>query len=154
MVLLRRFLVTLGLVFWQGGFMFYGAVTLPIIRDLFSTEASFVTRRVTLGLNLAGTVAILLMFIDLYLSPLASKRWRWLVWLVMALPQPVLVWTHREMSAQMLQTGFRPSLEGFMANWHRIYLGLSTLQWLAAMIYMWISLRAWRNEDQPLAALR
>jgi hypothetical protein len=150
MVLLRRFLVTLGLLFWQGGFMFYGAVTLPIIRDLFPGESSFVTRRVSMTINLAGTLAILLMFIDLYASSAPSKRWRWLVWLVIALPQPVLVWMHREMSTQMLHTGFNSGIEGFMLYWHKPYLYLSSLQWLAAMIYIWLSLKAWRAEDKPL----
>jgi hypothetical protein len=153
MVLLRRFLVTLGLLFWQGGFMFYGAVTVPIMRSIFDSETSFATQRITAWINIAGTAAILMMFIDVFASS-APKRGRWLTWLAMALPHPVLFWMHREMSAQMLQTGFRPSLEGFMANWHRIYLGLSTLQWLAGMIFIWLSLKAWRDEDRPLAALR
>lgn len=151
MLLLRRFLVTFGLLFWLGGFMFYGAVTLPVMRSIFGSETSYVTQRVTMGINLAGTVAILLTFVDVYASSLSAKRWRWLTWLAMALPHPVLYWMHREMSAQMLQTGFRPDFNGFMAYWHRVYLTLNTLQWFAGMIFIWLTLRAWRAEDKPLA---
>ena len=32
MTILRRFLVLAALMFWQGGFMFYGAVVVPITR--------------------------------------------------------------------------------------------------------------------------
>jgi hypothetical protein len=152
MLLLRRFLVMLALIFWQGGFMFYGAVTLPVIRELFGSEGSFVTQRVTMGINLAGTIALLVTFFDLYLSPLPSKRWRWLVWLLMFLPQPVMVWMHHEMSAQMLSRGFRPNFDSFMSNWHRPYLVLSSLQWLVGMICVWQSLRAWREEDKSSLA--
>ena len=148
MTMLRRFLVMLALIFWQGGFMFYGAVTLPVIRELFESQASFVTQRVTMWINIAGTIAILVMFFDIYASPLPAKRWRWIMWLAMFVPQPVLVWMHREMSAQMLHGGFRSNFSDFMSYWHRPYLILCCVQWLAGMLFVWQSLRAWRAEDQ------
>ena len=85
MTLARRFLVLFALIFWQGGFMFYGAVTVPVLRDVFGGMGSLVTQRVTQWINLIGTIAILVMFLDLYVSPLPSKRWRWVAWLMMGL---------------------------------------------------------------------
>src|SRR5262249_38549097 len=152
MLLVRRFLVMLALIFWQGGFMFYGAVTLPVIRELFGSEGSFVTQRVTMAINLAGTIAVLVMFFDIYPSPLPAKRWRWLVWLAMFVPQPILVWMHHEMTSQMFARGFRPNFAAFMQYWHRPYLLLCTVQWLAGMVFVWQSLRAWRAGDRTPGA--
>jgi hypothetical protein len=153
MLLLRRYVVLLTLLFWQGGFMFYGAVTVPILREVFGSEGSFVTERVTVWINWAGTIAILIAFVDVFASPLAAKRWRWLMWLAMFVVEPVLVWMRHEMAIQMLHRGFQPSFNGFMLYWHKPYLFLSSGQWLAAMIFIWLTLRAWRAEDrqQPLA---
>src|SRR6187200_1173963 len=95
----RRFVVLLSLMFWQGGFMFYGAVVVPIVRERLgeNPERSIITQKVTGWMNLAGTLAVLAMFLDVWLGGSAQRRRRWLAWLGMALPLPIVVWLHAEM---------------------------------------------------------
>jgi hypothetical protein len=151
MIALRRFALVFALMFWQGGFMFYGAVTLPVVRELLGNmpERSLITQHVTQWMNLFGTLAILATFIDLYASPLPRKRWRLAAWLGMALPQPLLIFMHHEMSALMAARDFHISdMHQFMSYWHRPYVLLCTVQWLSGMIFTWQSLTAWRAEDR------
>ncbi len=148
MLVTRRFLLLFALMFWQGGFMFYGAVTVPIVRAQLGPgpDRSLITQQVTQWMNLVGTLAILVMFADLWASPIERKRWRWAAWLAMALPQPVLIFLHRQLSHQMAAAGFQSS-SGFLV-WHRLYLSMSAIQWLGGMAFALLSIRAWRDEDR------
>jgi hypothetical protein len=150
MTITRRFVLLFALMFWQGGFMFYGAVTVPIMRARLGVgpDRSLITQEVTQWMNLAGTLAILAMFADLWASPLEGKRWRWIAWLAMALPQPIVIFLHRELSRQMAAAGFQSSgLSGFLM-WHRAYLSCNAIQWLGGMAFAVLSIRAWRDEDR------
>lgn len=149
MTLARRFLVVLALMFWQGGFMFYGAVTVPVTREVLRgrAEPSQITEQVTQWMNLIGTVAILVKFLDCWSSPLLRRWWRWAGWLILAAPQPVIVWMHREMSGQMSAPGFHGSNMHSFHHWHQVYLLLNTLQWLGGMIFLIQSIKSWRMED-------
>ena len=147
MTILRRFLVLAALMFWQGGFMFYGAVVVPITRARLA-EPSLITRDVTQWMNLVGTLAVLLLFVDVWAGERSVKRWRWVTWLGMAAPLPLLVWMHVKMSSQMALPEFsRSSMTSFLGSWHRLYLIVNTFQWLAGMAFTVLSLRAWRAED-------
>jgi hypothetical protein len=158
MMLTRRFAVIFALMFWQGGFMFYGAVTVPVTRSIFEShpkpapEPSLITRRVTQWMNLVGTFALLATFADCWASAVARKRWRWVGWLLMALPHPVIIWMHHEMSGQMDTQGFHSSPMLEFHHWHQIYLILNTIQWLGGMLFAVQSLMAWRAEDRAVLA--
>lgn len=146
----RRMLVLTALMFWLGGFMFYGAVVVPIVRVRLegTPERSIITQRVTGWINLAGTLAVLVMFVDAYASSVKRNWSRWIAWLGMALPLPLLVWLHSEMSRQMADpTFYTREMSGFF-TWHRAYLLLNTLQWLAGMTFTLFTLKSWRLEDQ------
>lgn len=146
MITLRRFLSVFALMFWQGGFMFYAAVVVPILRARLE-KPGLITQEVTQWMNLIGTLAVLLMFADLYASPIKPKLWRWVAWLGMALPQPILVWMHREMTRQMAAPDFYLMDMSAFQTWHRVYLLHNTVQWFAGMAFTVLSLRAWRAED-------
>ena len=149
MIITRRFVLVLALMFWQGGFMFYGAVTVPVVRArLDRGNRGKITQEVTQWMNLAGTIALLGMMADVVASPLGRKRWRWVAWLVMAVPHPALVLLHREMSRQMAVPGFDASDLAPFFSWHRVYLLINTVQWAAGMVFAILSLKAWREEDR------
>src|SRR5262245_54943571 len=150
MILTRRFLLILALMFWQGGFMFYGAVVVPVVRSQLEgrPERSTITQHVTQWMNLAGTAAILVSFADVWASPLDRKRWRWIGWLGMALPHPIVVVLHHFMSQQMAVPGFHSSDIASFLTWHRIYLLNNTVQWLSGMVFVVHTIKSWREEDR------
>src|SRR5579884_592805 len=83
-ILLRRYLTLIALSFWQGGFTFYAAVVVPIGQQVFGhLRQGFLTRQVTVYLNLIGAVALLVLLWDLLFArdPARWRRWsRWLLW--------------------------------------------------------------------------
>src|ERR1700746_354095 len=60
MTVVRRWLLLWALMFWQGGFTFYGGVVVPVGSAVLGSEREqgFITRKVTNYLNLAGAVAL------------------------------------------------------------------------------------------------
>src|SRR5262249_7084064 len=95
---LRRFLVLAALIFWQGGFTFYAGVGVLVGPATLGADQSIVTRRVTIFLNLAGAVALLLFAWDVKATT-TRRAWRWTAWGGMALALPLLLWLHGRIDA-------------------------------------------------------
>ncbi len=151
MLLLRRFLVLLALFFWQGGFTFYASVVVPIGQQVFGhLRQGFVTRQVTVYLNLAGTIALLVLLWDLLLAPDAAK-WRrlsrWLMWTAMLLLLLSLYWLHGQLDELLVPKGRIIREPDTFHTRHRLYLWLSTVQWACGLIYLFVTLATWRKED-------
>src|SRR6266542_1600836 len=131
--MIRRVLVLAALVFWEGGFSFYGAVVVPVLRSqLPPKESAPITRQVTNVLNATGTVVLLLLTWDLSATqePLARRRrWRWLLWGLMALAQGVLFWLHAELDAMMSGEDRPLAADNSFRLTHRLYLLVCTVQW-------------------------
>ncbi len=157
--LLRRFLVLAVLLFWQGGFLFYSAVVVPIGQEMLTsgTSQGFITRQVTIYLNLAGAAALLPLLCDALIRNDASRLRRWvrlLAWAGMAVTLGMLAWLHprldtfldSEMQIVQDMRGFRP--------WHRWYLWTCTVQWALGLVYIFLMLWAWRDEDRALEAAK
>lgn len=150
--LLRRLLVLAALMFWQGGFVFYAAVVVPVGQEVLGShrEQGFITRRVTVYLNLAGGGALVLLAWDAAVSGEVSRRRyraRWLAWLGMALLLALLVWLHPRLDLLLdVETHTILDRRTFRAG-HRTYLWLSTLQWACCLVYAGLALQAWRGED-------
>src|SRR5207247_10483715 len=88
LILLRRLLVIVALMFWQGGFTFYASVVVPIGQEEFGHETQgIITRQVTVWLNRARLAAIAVLAWDLVAARAPSKARpsrRCLCWLVLA----------------------------------------------------------------------
>ena len=161
MVLLRRFLVLIALFFWQGGFTFYASVVVPVGQEVFGhLRQGFITRQVTVYMNLAGAIALLVLLWDLIAArdPSRGRRWvRWLLWISMGL---LLLWLY-QLHGQLNELLVRKGLlildpEAFRPR-HRLYLWLSTVQWACGLLYLFVTLVMWRKEDcseKGLAASR
>jgi len=148
MILFRRFFVLTVLMFWLGGLTFYGAVVIPIGRmTIGQPSQSLITRQVAWVLNLSAAVLLLPLAWDQFSSLVRSRR-RWLVWLVFGLCIPPLHWLHMQMSAMM--DGASSPFGTFYAV-HRVYLWINMLQWMLALVYLALMLRAWRREDGELS---
>jgi Na+-driven multidrug efflux pump len=158
MLLLRRYLVLAALFFWQGGFTFYAAVVVPVGQEVFGHRPQgFVTRRVTLFLNLSGAAAAALLAWDLFGKGDPSRcrrRARAGLWLVLAGTLAVLFALHARLDSLLDPEAFDLADPRTFRRGHRLYLWISTVQWAAAVVYLALTLRAWRAEDreEPAAA--
>jgi hypothetical protein len=152
MVFLRRYLALAALFFWQGGFTFYAAVVVPVGQEEFGhLKQGFITRRVTFYLNLSGIAALLLLAGDLLASCDPSLRRRLArggLWLVMLLILVGLFFLHPQLDQLLVRKGFLNTDPEAFRPLHRLYLWISTAQWAAALLYLALTLRAWRAEDR------
>src|SRR4051794_27557099 len=82
MTILRRFLVVQMIMLWQGGFLFYAAVVVPIGTEVLggSFEQGAITRFVTQKLNWIGVAAVGVFGWELLASQPPSRRQRRLLW--------------------------------------------------------------------------
>jgi prolipoprotein diacylglyceryltransferase len=152
MILVRRFMFLLALIFWQGGMMFYGGITVPVMRSKLSAKTeepqrSAITQRVTQWLNLAGSVSLAIMAADIFLLPMHRFK-RSLLWGSAMCLQFALVILHRRLSEMMADPGFYDSDMSHFAPWHSLYLIMSTIQWATMLALLAVSLLAWQKQDQ------
>ncbi|MHB1426062.1 MAG: hypothetical protein ACYC3I_23105 [Gemmataceae bacterium] len=151
MLLLRRYLVLIALFFWQGGFTFYASVVVPIGQQVFGdSQQGFVTRQVTVYLNLAGAIALIVLLWDLFAAS-DSSRWlrtsRWLLWAGMVFALLWLFWLHGQLNELLIVKGrIIRDPEVFRAQ-HRLYLWISTVQWACSLLYLMVTMVLWRKED-------
>ena len=151
MVLIRRFLVLAVLFFWQGGFTFYASVVVPVAQhELGHRRQGFVTRQVTVYLNIAGAVALSVLLGDLLTaSHTAWRRGRWFLWAGMLVCLLVLFWLHGRLDESLVVEGrLLRDAEVFRSR-HRLYLWISTVQWVFGLLYLVLALVSWRVEDRP-----
>jgi hypothetical protein len=148
---IRRFLVIQALALWQGGFLFYATFVVPVGTSVLgsSAEQGAITRRVTDYLNACGVAALLVCLWDLAGRHRGNAlvRWRWLFWLGMAVILGGLITLHVPMESLLDDPTAGSAGRSHFRALHRLYLWLSTAQWLLALGYVYLTLRAWRQED-------
>lgn len=144
----RRLLLLWALLFWQGGFMFYGGVVVPIGSRLLGSdlEQGLITQVVTNALNLAGAVALALWAWDLVAEPGGTRtvrRLRGLLWGVLVLTLGLLVWTHLLLDRLLVPEELRILDRRRFALLHSVYITASTVQWAAAIPLSALTLHVW-----------
>lgn len=146
---LRRLLLLMALMVWQGGFMFYGAVVVPVGSDLLGHRVQgFVTQSVTNYLNGAGAVALAVWGWDVAAGRRAGgRRRRWFGWGVLVVLLGVLAWLHLRLDDLLVVDEFRILDRPAYRRLHQWYLIVSTIQWAGAVVLAAWSLQAWRDED-------
>ena len=148
----RRFLAVFAFALWQGGFLFYSAVVVPVGSDVLGSpaEQGVVTRRVTHWLNLIGVAALTATAWEQARTRDPDPRRmhaRWWTWAVLFACQYLLFFLHMLLDAFMSPDGRQVVIGPPFRPVHRMYLWTSTIQWAAALVLMWLMLRAWRAED-------
>lgn len=154
-MMMRRFLVLVALMFWQGGFTFYAGVVVPVGHAVLrpSSHQAFVTRLVSYYLNIVAAVALLLLAWDAAATRdpgVRRRRWRWLSWTGMVLALVVLFWLYPRLNAHMDSEHLVILDEEGLRPIHRAYLWVSTFQWMCGVVYAFLMLFAWRAEDRRL----
>lgn len=154
MTLTLRMLWLILFAFWQGGFMFYGAIVVPVGTQVLGSESmqGFVTRSVTNYLNVAGVIALVVWGFELSIAKDASttrNRVRWALLLMMMLLLALLGWLHTQMDKH-LDTEMQQVLDlPLFTRLHSWYLIISTLQWLFGLAFTGLTLSAWHQESKP-----
>jgi hypothetical protein len=154
MILLRRFVVLLAFAFWQGGFTFYAAVAAPVASEVLgsSPERSLLSQKITRYLNLAGAVALLPLAWDTAAARDRSvwrRSLRWLVLLALALSLAALLWLQLQFDSGIGDDPYGLLRVGELPEDHW-YLWISVFQWECAMLYLVLTVQAWRGESAAL----
>jgi hypothetical protein len=152
MTLVRRWLLLWALMFWQGGFTFYGGVVVPVGSAVLGSdrEQGFITRKVTNYLNLAGAVALAAWGWDLSATRRTSPRGRRLrgaIWAALVLSLVVLVWLHPRLDELLVPEDAMVLDRHRFRSLHESYLVVSTVQWAGCLLLTALSIWAWRDED-------
>jgi hypothetical protein len=151
MLPLRRFLVFQAFLLWQGGFLFYAAVVVPIGTGVLGSPLlqGQVTQRVTDWLNGFGALWALLFAWDVFATRDPNRRrrvGRWLGWVGCVALLAGLAILHREMDVVLER--YDESAYPVFRTYHIAYLWFSTFHWLIAAVLAWQTLAAWRAEDE------
>ncbi len=156
LILVRRFFVLFSLLFWQGGFMFYGAVVVPVGSDFLGSheKQGMITRTVAIYLNLAGLAALLIWAWDIALAPdplRRRRRLRWALWTILLVASAVLFLLHRRLDVLLDLGASRVLDRESYRPLHVWYLNVSTVQWAGSLLLLVLTLLAWREADRAAA---
>lgn len=136
--------------FWQGGFMFYGAIVVPVGAQVLGSDSmqGFVTRSVTNYLNVAGVLTLVVWGCEMSLAGDESKmriRVRCLLLLLMAFLLALLGWLHTELD-KYLDLEQQQVLEHTnFTRLHSWYLIISTLLWILSLVFTGFTMSAWHH---------
>ena len=134
------------LLFWQGGFLFYAAVVVPIGTDVHgSFGQGMVTRHVTNWMNVSGVVAVVICAWDQRANRETRRlrTARWALWAIMTGGLVALALLHPQVEGYVDFAGGRIDEYQVFYQWHRVYLYVASAQWVAGVAYVIVMLRAW-----------
>ncbi len=152
----RRFLLLQALLLWQGGFVFYSAVVVPMGTDVLGSASAQgeITALVTVWLNRIGLafLAVLAWDVSATRDPVARRIVvRQTLGSVTALLLLVLMYLHDLMDYFLDPTGRTIAMRRPFRIVHIIYLCTSTVHWGIGLALAWLTLAAWRAEDRSPA---
>lgn len=149
--MLLRFLTVAALAVWFGGFTFYSTAVISTAQEVLHSHirAGLITQQVTNWLNLISVPALAICFTNLiWLRKRACKWWFQILAAslgAMTILQVALFVFHPVLDRQIVNREVLD--ESVFFKLHRVYLFLSTAQWLATLGYVWSTLMVWRGED-------
>jgi hypothetical protein len=149
-MMVRRTLLLMLFALWQGGFMFYGAIVVPVgARVLESeTEQGFITQQVTQWLNGCGFVALACWLWELLTDRRRLFGPRAILWTTLFASLVTQVTLHRRMGVFLDADGHSVVEPERFYSHHRVYLMLSTMQWAGAIALLTMTLNAWAQSDR------
>jgi hypothetical protein len=138
------------MMFWQGGFMFYGGVVVPVGGRILGSETTqgFITQSVTNYLNLAGAVCL-----SLWLEHLWHDRrhgvsqLEWGIWSFAAVSAIVLAGIHVKMDRMLIVESSSVLDPEWFGRFHKLYIWTSSLQWLASLALLFLAVMRWNRQS-------
>ncbi len=133
---LIRYLALVAFAFWQGGFVFYAGVVVPVGASVWGDRTQgFFTRLVTPWMNVAGLAACCIFILDALISRQRRKS-RLIMTLVMALSVFFLFYLQSQINKHL-----DPDSESIanhpVFRWkHQVYLWLCTTNWLISLFWL------------------
>ncbi len=158
LTLVFRTLLIATFALWFGGFTFYVSFVVPIGTDVLGSarRQGFITQQVTHWLNLVCFFATVMMLLESISAWKRSVRpWREIqlgVVLLIGGLLGALVWIHPMLDSMIDAQKKIVSDKAEFYGLHRIYLWLSTFQWIGAWFWLPILLGSWssqKNVTQP-----
>ena len=152
----RRFLLLQALLLWQGGFVFYSAIVVPIGTDVLGSASAQgeITALVTVWLNRIGFVFLVILAWDILTTRDPNSRRinvRRTLGVIAALLLFLLFYLHDLMDYFLDPTGRTIAMRRPFRIMHIIYLCVSTVHWGIGLAMVWLTLAAWRAEDRSPA---
>lgn len=152
MEILRRFLLLAVLLFWQGGFLFYATLVIPIGREVLGNirQQARITRQTTFALNLAGGVSLAVLAWDGLVVPDPSRPRLWgrgLLWGLLLMSLLGLIWLHSALDRQFDPSVLEVADRSAFSTGHQVYVGLSVVQTALALGFLFLTLLAWQGRD-------
>jgi hypothetical protein len=151
LTILWRVVVAMSVAYWLGGLLFYASVVIPTAHEVLGShrEVGFITRRVTVWINLIACCALVVLLGDLLAGrpAAAPRRGIWLTWGLLAAAQAGLIVLHPRLDRLL-----DPATHSILARAsfypvHRVYLLLVTMQLAVGVVHIWHVLSRWRLHD-------
>ena len=146
----RRMVLLVSLMFWQGGFMFYGGVVVPVGGRILGSEArqGFITQSVTNYLNLAGAVCLIVWLEHLWHDRRnGASKLEWGLWIFAAGSAIVLAGLHVKMDHMLSAESSSVLDPEWFGRLHKMYIWTSSLQWLACLALLFLVVLRWNRQD-------
>lgn len=133
---------------WQGGFLFYALIVVPIGGDVLGSETpqGFITRRVSVWLNGFGVASLIAVFVDTFRTDSIAPVRRF-AWFLAVILQITLYFLY-----DMMDRHLDPAQEMVIDRkafyrLHAAYLIVSGLLWFVMVCNAILMLIAWRDVD-------
>ena len=139
---IKHVMAILSLLFftlWFGGFTFYAAIVVPVGTDLIGTsEQGIVTQTVTHWLNgMGGLTLIGIFYLAFFAFPNKGLK---ICWASLSLTWIALLLVHLQLDALIEPGSYALQDPSTFYTWHRVYLWIHTLQWIASIGFWWLFL--------------
>ncbi len=148
-----RFLLLVAFAVFWGGLTFYTGFVVRVSHDVVGDPmiGGMITQRVTVGLQILGGVALLLMLWNAYLVGRRSRRYGVALAvcaIVLGGALAGLVVVHGQLDAVIDVNAEEITDRDVFTIGHRRYNQLTTVEWLASVSYLAITVAAWRSVDR------
>ena len=138
-------------LYW-GGLTFYTGFVVRISHDVLNDpmDGGLITQRVTELLQILGALTVAMMFANALAIAQVAKKYAITLLslaLILAVALVGLYWVHGQLDAIIdIAQSEVTDRDAFVIN-HRRYNQLTTVQWIAAVAYLPITVFAWRHLD-------
>ncbi|MFK7820474.1 MAG: hypothetical protein AB8G99_17270 [Planctomycetaceae bacterium] len=156
MIILLRTLLVLTYALFFGGLTFYTGVVVRISHDVLSDpmDGGLITQQVTDVLQWLGAATAGLMLMNaLAVRKVCSRRFKVLIGcaVVLAIAVCGLFMVHEFLDEVIDVAAAEITDRDQFVVGHRRYNQLTTVEWLATLIYLPVAISAWRLQDQRVA---